>query len=227
LPFIPTSSSEDGSVYYYATTKPGATAKGRSTQPLLAELKTELERFGKANDAATAVRAQRMLNITRDTGELLSVLVRATAARRILEIGTSNGYSTLWLAEAAKATGGKVTTLESSPFKIDLAAANFARSGLDAFIDLVHDDAGRFLEQAKEAFDLVFLDSERAEYPRWWPRLDALLRPGGLLVADNATSHAAEMAAFVALVAADPRYTSCLVPVGNGEFLAVKAGEAA
>jgi predicted O-methyltransferase YrrM len=165
-----------------------------------------------------------MLNITRDTGEFLSVLVRATAARRILEIGTANGYSTLWLAEAAKGTGGSVTTVELSPGKAALARANFARSGLGPLIDLVLDDAGRFLERAKPAaFDLVFLDSERSEYPRWWPRLDALLRPGGLLVADNATSHAAEMAPFLALVAGDPGYSSCLVPVGNGEFLAVKA----
>lgn len=192
-------------------------------EPLEA-LKAELERFGQANDGVTAERSRRMLNITRDTGEFLSVLARAAAARRILEIGTSNGYSTLWLAEAARAIGGKVTTVEASRFKVELAAANFARSGLAPFIELVQDDAGRFLKNAKQGtFDLVFLDSERSEYPGWWPRLDALLRPGGLLVADNATSHAAEMAPFVAMVAAEPRYTSCLVPVGNGEYLAVKA----
>jgi predicted O-methyltransferase YrrM len=190
----------------------------------VADLKAELERFGKENDAAKTVRAERMLNITRDTGEFLSVLARATAARRILEIGTSNGYSTLWLAEAAKATGGKVATVESSQFKIDLAAANFARSGLASLIDLVHDDAGRFLERAGQGvFDLIFLDSERSEYLRWWPLLDAALRSGGLLVVDNATSHAAEIAPFTALVGANGSYTSCLVPVGNGEYLAVKA----
>lgn len=186
-------------------------------------LKAELERFGEANDGVTAERSRRMLNITRDTGEFLSVLVRATNARRVLEIGTSNGYSTLWLAEAAKANGGAVTTVEASPYKVELARANFARSGLAARITLVHDDANRFLQSESEPFDLVFLDSERSQYLRWWPRIDALLRPGGLLVADNATSHAAEMAPFVALVGADSRYTSCLVPVGNGEYLAVKA----
>ncbi len=187
-------------------------------------LKAELERFGRENDARTTARAERMLNITRDTGELLSVLARAMAATRILEIGTSNGYSALWLAEAAKATGGKVTTVEASQFKIDLAAANFARSGLASLIDLVHDDAGRFLERARQgAFDLIFLDSERSEYPRWWPRLDAALRPGGLLVVDNATSHAAEIAPLVALVDGDPQYETCMVPVGNGEYLAVKS----
>ena len=190
----------------------------------LETLKIELERFGVANDSATDERPRRMLNITRDTGEFLSVLVRATAARRILEIGTSNGYSTLWLAEAARATGGAVTTVESSAYKLGLASVNFARSGLASFITLVHDDAGRLLQRSDQgAFDFIFLDSERTQYPGWWPPLRRVLRPGGLLVVDNAISHAEQMAPFVALVQADPLFASSLVPVGNGEFLAVKA----
>ncbi len=107
----------------------------------LEELKTELERYGATNDRATAERSRRMLNITRDTGEFLAVLVRATAAKRILEVGTSNGYSTLWLAEAARATGGSVTTLEALDFKIALARENFARSGLASVITPVAGDA--------------------------------------------------------------------------------------
>jgi predicted O-methyltransferase YrrM len=191
----------------------------------LEALRSELERFGEANDAATSERSRRMLNITRDTGEFLSVLVRATAARRVLEIGTSNGYSTLWLAEAASATGGVVTTVELSEYKVGLASATFARSGLASRIALVHDDAAHLLRRsANHAYDFVFLDSERSEYPGWWPELRRVLRPGGLLVADNATSHAEQMAPFVALVRADPLFATSLAPVGNGEFLAVKAG---
>ena len=187
-------------------------------------LKIELERFGAANDAVNAERPLRMLNITRDTGEFLSVLVRAMQARRVLEIGTSNGYSTLWLAEAAWDIGGSVTTVELSTFKIGLAAENFARSGLSAFITSIHDDAGRVLERSvADAFDVIFLDSERPEYPGWWSNLRRVLRPGGLLVVDNATSHPEQMAPFVALVKADAGFTTSLVPVGNGEFLAVKA----
>lgn len=191
---------------------------------VLEALKSELEHFGAANDRATDERSRRMLNITRDTGEFLSVLVRATGARRMLEIGTSNGYSTLWLAEAARATGGSVTTVEFSDYKIGLASATFARSGLGSLISLVHDDAGLVLERSDEAtFDFVFLDSERTEYPGWWPKLRRVLRPGGLLVVDNAISHLEQMAPFTALVKADPLFTISLVPVGNGEFLAVKA----
>ena len=186
-------------------------------------LKAELERYGEANDAATNERPRRMLNITRDTGEFLSVLVRATGARRVLEIGTSNGYSTLWLAEAARAIRGVVTTIEFSEYKVGLASANFTRSGLLPFITLIHDDAGRLLQRSDpSAYDLIFLDSERPEYPGWWPHLRRVLRPGGSLIVDNATSHVEEMAPFVALVTADAEFATCLVPVGKGEFLAVK-----
>ena len=83
---------------------------------------TELEQFGKANDASTTEYPRRMLNVTRDTGEFLAVLVRAMLARRVLEIGTSNGYSTLWLASAARAIGGSVTTVELAQYKIELAS---------------------------------------------------------------------------------------------------------
>jgi predicted O-methyltransferase YrrM len=189
----------------------------------LGALLAELEDFGKTNDATITERPRRMLNITRDTGEFLDVLVRATMARRVLEIGTSNGYSTLWLAQAARAVGGKVTTVDLSRFKFEMAAGNFARAKLAAFIDQVQDDAGKLLaRQADGAYDLIFLDSERPEYPGWWPEIRRVLRPGGLLVVDNATSHVAEMAPFVALVKADRRFASCLVPVGNGEFMATR-----
>ncbi|MBA5687714.1 O-methyltransferase [Rugamonas apoptosis] len=181
----------------------------------------ELEQFSAYNDATVMERPRRMLNITRDTGEFLSVLVRATNARRVLEIGTSNGYSTLWLAQAALAVGGHVTTVELSDFKLQMAAKNFDRSGLSHAITLAHREAGEFLQATPDSsFDLVFLDSERSEYPTWLSDVKRILRPGGLLVADNATSHAAEMAPFVVLVSADADFNCCTVPVGNGEFLA-------
>jgi predicted O-methyltransferase YrrM len=186
-------------------------------------LLAELEQFGAANDVLISERPRRMLNITRDTGEFLAVLVRATSARRVLEIGTSNGYSTLWLARAARDIGGMVTTVERSHFKLELAAKNFARSGLAAFIVQRQDDAGQVLAGLDDAgFDLIFLDSERPEYPGWWPDIRRVLRPGGLLVVDNATSHPEQMAPFVALVKADPQFATCLVPVGNGEFMATR-----
>jgi predicted O-methyltransferase YrrM len=190
---------------------------------LLDSLKSELEQFSKVNDATHSEHSQRMLNITHETGEFLSVLVRAMRARRLLEIGTSNGYSTLWLAEAASEIGGTVTSVDISEFKLKLAAANFVRAGLSSVIKVVHGDAGFVLERLEpDSFDLLFLDSERREYPRWWPHIRRTLRPGGLLVVDNATSHPEQMAPFISLVKSDSGFTTSIVAVGNGEFLAVK-----
>ena len=189
----------------------------------LQELLTELEQFGQQNDAAISERPRRMLNITRDTGEFLSVLVQATNAQRVLEIGTSNGYSTLWLAQAVQRIGGHVTTVELSEFKLEMALRNFERSGLSDVITQHRGEAGSLLESLDDAyFDLLFLDSKRSDYVQWWPNIQRVLRKGGLLVVDNATSHADEMADFMALVSADPGFTTCTVPVGNGEFLATR-----
>lgn len=191
---------------------------------VLGNLKSELENFGQYNDQTATDRAAKMLNITRDTGEFLAVLVRATGARRVLEVGTSNGYSTLWLAEATRANGGLVTTIERSESKRTLAAANFDRSGLSDSIEMIAGNAGQLLsQQISASVDLLFLDSERSEYTGWWPDLKRVLVPGGLLVVDNALSHAQEMAPFSNLVSADPEFTTSLVGVGKGEFLATKA----
>jgi predicted O-methyltransferase YrrM len=193
--------------------------------PALEVVLSELEEFGSENDAVMTERGKRMLNITRETGEFLAVLVRSTRARRVLEIGTSNGYSTLWLAWALETAGTatKLTTLEKSEYKRGLAAENFRRTGMTGRIAQVAGDAGEFLRAAEtEAFDFIFLDSERSEYVGWWPEIQRVLAPGGLLVVDNATSHPGEMAGLVAAVKAEGRFTTCTVPVGNGGFMAVK-----
>ena len=191
--------------------------------PELQSLLTELETFGEENDRTHQERPKRMLNITRDTGEFLAVLVKATQSANILEIGTSNGYSTLWLADAALQTGGHVTTVEYAEYKIALATRNFERAKLADQISQIHGEAGALLAGTPTgSVDLLFLDSERSEYVAWWPEVKRVIKPSGLLIVDNATSHAAEMAAFMQLVRHAPDFTTSLVPVGNGEFLAVK-----
>lgn len=183
----------------------------------------ELERFGIDNDDTQHERGRRMLNITRDTGELLAVLVQARAARRILEIGTSNAYSTIWLARAASQIGGLVTTVELAPDKFAMAQTNLARAGLQGSVTQLLADATLVLQDSPAAaYDLVFLDSARSQYQAWWPDLIRVLDSGGVLVVDNAVSHHAEMADFLAAIGADAGFTSCLVPVGKGEFIAVK-----
>lgn len=189
----------------------------------LKNLLQEIWTLGEANDASAASRSDKMLNITPDTGEFLLLLVRALQAKRVLEIGTSNGYSTLWLAEAVRPLGGTVTTLELSPKKFELAKANVERSGLQAWIQQELANAGEFLRQSSQTFDLIFLDSERVEYPRWWPDLQRVLKQGGLMVVDNAVSHAQEIEPFVELVDQTSGYITSLVPLGKGEWLILKS----
>jgi predicted O-methyltransferase YrrM len=191
-----------------------------------AALRQELEAAGDRHDAETTAHDQRLLNITPDTGAFLAVLVRASRAQRILEIGTSNGYSTLWLAEAAHATGGRVTTVEHQSTKAALARGTFARATAIATIDLEEMDGGDVLTAAAAGeYDFIFLDADRARYVGWWPAIRRSLSNGGVLVVDNAVSHASEVAAFVAQVATDPAFTTVLVPIGKGEFVACKDDE--
>jgi predicted O-methyltransferase YrrM len=186
-------------------------------------LLSDLEALGARHDADTVDHAERLLNITRDTGEFLSVLVRATGATRILEIGTSNAYSTIWLAEAARANGGRVTTIERLPAKAALARGTLSRAAGIAPVTLEVGDGGEFLSHSNNAsWDLIFLDSNRTQYTAWWPDIRRTLAPGGLLVVDNATSHPDEVAPLIAAIAEAPEFTTALVPVGKGELLAHK-----
>jgi predicted O-methyltransferase YrrM len=186
-------------------------------------LRQELEDLGDRHDAAPIPHEERLLNITPHTGAFLAVLVRVSRAQRILEIGTSNGYSTLWLAEAAHATGGRVTTVEHRPAKATLARATFARAMAIAPIDLREGDGGEVLAAAPAGeYDFIFLDADRGRYVGWWPAIRRSLSDGGVIVVDNAVSHASEVAAFVGEVTGDPAFTVVLVPIGKGEFVACK-----
>lgn len=190
----------------------------------LRSLLKELEIFGEQNDARETERPKRMLNITPDTGELLGILIQATKAKRVLEIGTSNGYSTLWLADAVRSISGKVVTVDVNPAKAEMARHNFERAGLTPWIRQHVMDAGDFLRGQQEGqFDFLFLDSFRGHYTSWWPSIQKVMAPGGLLVVDNATSHPDEMSDFVKQVQM-VGWRNLVIPIGKGEFVAVKPG---
>ena len=176
----------------------------------------------RAHDAAQSDRLARFRNVEPETAELLGVLVRATRARRVLELGTSNGYSTIWLADAVEATGGALTSVELDRARTALARADLGRAGLAA--ELVTGDAAETLRTSGDgAWDVVFLDAERPAYAGYWPELLRVLRPdGGLLAIDNVLSHAAEVAEVTALIAAEPAVTTVLIPIGAGVRLVVR-----
>jgi predicted O-methyltransferase YrrM len=189
----------------------------------LRELLEELHRAGDAHDAGIADRLQRLRNVEPDTAAVLALLVRATAARRVLEVGTSNGYSTLWLADAVRSVGGRLVSVDLDPGRSALAAKNLRRAGLDGLVELRVQDARQALaDSPREAWDMIFLDAERPAYAGYWEELVRVLRPCGLLAVDNVLSHAAELEEFRALVLADARVGEALVPTGAGLLLVVR-----
>jgi predicted O-methyltransferase YrrM len=192
--------------------------------PALLSLLDELARFGDANDARETERARRMLNITPDTGRFLWILVHAARATRILEVGTSNGYSTIWLADAARETGGRVVTLEVNPDKVRQAEANLTRAGLAAYVDIRVGPAAETLATLPGPFDFVFFDADRAGYRTYLDLVLPKLTTRGLLVADNVVSHRHELEEYLSRVKSDPRLFSVTLPVGKGEELTLKIG---
>ncbi len=161
----------------------------------------ELHRAGNEHDAAKVDRLERLRNVEPDTAKLLALLARALPARRLLELGTSNGYSTLWLADAARSSGGHVLSIDVDAARTAEAAEHLARMQLADYVELRSEDGALTLAAGADgSFDMIFLDAERPAYPGYWPQLLRVLRPGGLLVVDNVLSHADEVAAFRALV---------------------------
>ncbi len=198
-----------------------------------------LEAIDEADRADGTPQVRRLRAVRPEVGQLLLTMALAIGARTIVEVGTSGGYSALWLAVAAGRTGGRVVTFEIDPDKIRRARRTFQDAGVEALVDLREGDGGRGLQgfagSASEEgtgpragpigpgpADLVFLDAEKADYLRFLePAIDAL-RPGGLLVADNLTTHPAELAAFREAALADPRLSGLVVPIGGGELVAVR-----
>lgn len=189
----------------------------------LTALLDELQQHGVSYDADKPDRLDRLRNLEPDTAALLAVLIRATSARRVLELGTSNGYSTVWLADAVRTNGGHLTSVEIEADRSTQAARNLDRGGLTKVVDLRVQDAADTLKQASDAeWDLIFLDAERPAYPAYWPDLLRVLRPGGLLAVDNVLSHAEQVAEFRTLVTAEPDVTEALAPTGAGLLLIVR-----
>lgn len=169
------------------------------------------------HDLKQADRLHRYRNIEPESGRFLSMLIRAQQSKSILEIGTSTGYSTLWLAEAARQTQAMITTLEVDAKRVTQAKQYATEIDLADLINFKVIDAQVYLEAEQEIFDFILLDAERDAYVSYWPHLSRLLKAkGGLLVVDNVISHAAEVEEFIALIQQDPRFIMSSVPIGAG-----------
>jgi predicted O-methyltransferase YrrM len=182
----------------------------------------EIHAAGREHDRAQADRIARLRNVEPPTAELLGVLIRATGARRILELGTSNGYSTIWLADATEATGGGVLSVDIDATRTDLARANLREAGLGDRVELRSEDAAATLARSEDSvWEFVFLDAERPAYPTYVRDLVRAMAPGAVLAVDNVQSHAHELVEFTRLMEGEAGLTQTVVPVGAGLRLAV------
>ena len=158
--------------------------------------------------------SQRTRNVDRETGRWLGLVVRATNARNVLEIGSSNGVSTIWLAAAVRANGGQVTGTEILPDRAAEANRNLAEAGLASVAHIVAGDALQTVASLPGPFDLVFIDAEKDDYVNHFALIGERVRPGGLILADNVVSH--DLSAYQAMLRGRYDVETVTIPIGRG-----------
>jgi predicted O-methyltransferase YrrM len=167
------------------------------------------------------------LNVPYQDGKVLHDLAVRLGAKRILEIGTSTGHSTIWLARAAAKTGGRVTTIEIDRGRHERALANFRRAGVSAFVDARLGDAHELVKTLPGPWDFVFQDADKAWYLQYFLDLDPKMAPGGCYTAHNvARPTAREVHEFLARVRSDPRYDTHLAVGASSEGISVSCRKA-
>ena len=162
-------------------------------------------------------------NIGRDNAQFLALLIKTLGARRVLEVGASNGYSTLWFARALRPSGGgEVVTIEHDPARAARARENYRRAGLTDCITLHEGDARALIAKQDGPFDFVFLDAEKGQYAGYLRDVLPLVRPGGLIVGDDTRSLRYQMTEYVHLAFHSPELESVEVPIDDGIILSYK-----
>jgi len=181
----------------------------------------ELEQIDQRDRADGTPRLQRLRQVSPEVGRFIAILAAAAPDGHCIEIGTSAGYSTLWLALACRATGRKVTTFEILAEKAALARATFDATGVDGTVALIHGDALEHLPKCSN-IGFCFLDCEKDVYDRCYDLVIPRLVQGGILVADNAIDHRAELKPMLDRALQDNRVDAVVVPIGGGDLVCRK-----
>ena len=166
-------------------------------------------------------RLQRLRQIPPETGRFLSILAASAPKGEFLEIGTSAGYSTMWIALACIERGIKVKTFEILEEKVKLAKETFRESKMAKYVELIEGDARDFLKEEKN-ISFCFLDAEKEVYDECYDLIIPNMVKGGLLVADNAINHYKILKPMIEKALSDERVDALIVPIGKGELLCRK-----
>lgn len=192
------------------------------TDDRIAQVLDRLYAEDAAQRAAGLSSAQRTRNVDRETGHWLSMLVRATRARAILEIGSSNAVSTIWLAAAAREHGGRVTGTEILPDRAAAANRNLAETGLSAVAQILTGDARQTVAGLSGPFDLVFIDAEKDDYLAHFLQIIDRVPASGLILADNVISH--DISAYQHALRERTDVETTTLPIGRGIEFTLKRG---
>ena len=163
-------------------------------------------------------------NIPRKTGVLINMFIKMMNIQSVLEIGTSNGYSGIWIAKALKQTGGKLTTIEFYDKRQSVAIENFTKCGVVDIVRPLQGSACDILESLdeNEKFDFVFIDANKREYVKYFELVKPHLTEKALIIADNITSHAEKVQTFIDAIDADDEFQYEIVEVPGGILIAYK-----
>lgn len=197
----------------------------KDVQMILKELDERREQDRKAFNTDGFDADKAALAAGPETAGLLNLMIRMTDAKLIVEVGTSMGYTALWLGEAARATGGRVIGTEGVESKHEIAMDYITRAGLADIVEVRLGDAKEAVAAIDDPIDLAFVDAWKTDYVDYFDMLLPKMSVGGAIVADNITypeSNAETMAEYTAYVRGLPNVRSGLVPIGNGIEVSVK-----
>lgn len=157
-------------------------------------------------------------NVNPDEGAFLRGLAERVHAKGGLEIGTSNGYSSIWIGMGLRKEGGHLLTLEIDEGRANLAQANFRAAGLDSVITLKLGDALKEVPKLRGPYDFVFIDAWKQDYVKYLNMVIPLVRPGGVIAAHNVTNLRDELADFIKAVQTNPQLRTTIENPGPGGF---------
>ena len=157
-------------------------------------------------------------NISRTTAEFIYNLIVDFNAQNVIEVGTSNGYSGIWIAKALSRTGGKLTTIEFYDKRLNIAKENFKHCAVDGIIETKQGDAATILEYLPSDYkcDIAFIDANKAQYIKFFELIEPHLNVGGYILADNVISHAPKVQTFLDSINNNPNYENVVLPLPAG-----------